>query len=102
MVEESPLTITLFFHRRAQGPANSLDAFRLLVEMFPDSWRAREHLATTYQQANDVESARDAYREALRLVRATPMPAAEREEHERRLQGLLAAEPSSQTNPSSR
>ena len=102
LVEESPMTITLFFHRRDQGPANSLDAFRLLVEMFPDSWRAREHLATTYQQANDVESARDAYREALRLVRATPMPAAEREEHERRLEGLLAAEPSSQTNPSSR
>jgi hypothetical protein len=96
------MTITLFFYRRDQGPANSADAFRLLVEMFPDSWRAREHLATTYQQANDAESARDAYREAIRLLGTAPMPAAEREEHQRRLEALLAAQPSSRTNPSSR
>jgi hypothetical protein len=102
LVEESPMTITLFFYRRDQGPANSADAFRLLVEMFPDSWRAREHLATTYQQANDAESARDAYREAIRLLGTAPMPAAEREEHQRRLEALLAAQPSSRTNPSSR
>jgi hypothetical protein len=90
LVGEAPLTTTLLFRRRDHGPAQATDAFQLLVEMFPESWRAWEHLATTHQQANDVGSARAAYREALRLLRGTPMPGGERDPHERRLMERLA------------
>ncbi|NNC63226.1 MAG: hypothetical protein HKN84_00450, partial [Gammaproteobacteria bacterium] len=89
IVSEDALTTTLFFLRRDHGAQASIDGFRLLVDLFPESWRAQEHLGTTYQQAGDAAHARTAFGESLRLLQAAVLRPEERAQHEERLTGRL-------------
>jgi len=89
IVSESALTTVSFFLRRDRGPRAALGAFRLLADIFPASWRAREHLGTTYRQAGNEDQALSAYHRALHLLQKTEMSSAERNRHEARLDALL-------------
>lgn len=85
IVSEEALTTTLFFLRRDRGAEAVIGAFQLLADLFPESWRALEHLGMTYQQAGNAAQARKVFSEALRLLRAAEMRPEERATHEERL-----------------
>ena len=89
IVSEEALTTTLFFLRRDRGARASIEAFRILVEIFPESWRAWEHVGMTYQQAGDAAQARTAFGTSLRLLPAADLRPEERAQHEERLAGRL-------------
>lgn len=86
IASESALTTTLFFFRRDNGAQVAVPGFELLTDLFPTSWRAWEHLGTTYWQAQDVPRARTAFQQALHLLgqEDTPEP-----RHKERLQKRL-------------
>jgi hypothetical protein len=75
LADEGSFTTTLMFLRRDAGPNASLEGFRLLADMYPRSWRARERLGSTLRLAGDGAAALAAYRAALRLLEeAEPAP----------------------------
>ena len=89
LASEEGLTTTLLFLRRDHGAQESIEAFRLLVDMFPKSWQAREHLAVTWQRAGEDALARESYREVLRLLRAADITPNDRARHEARIEERL-------------
>lgn len=90
LAEEGTLTTTLLFLRRDAGPRGAIEGFRLLADMYPASWRAREHVATTLRLAGDNEGARRTYEEALRLLSSAAPPPADIEAHRSRLEEAIA------------
>ena len=89
IVSEEALTTTLFFLRRDRGARASIDAFRILVAIYPESWRAWEHLGMTYQQTGDAAQARAALSKSLQLLQAGDLRPEDRAQHEERLAGRL-------------
>jgi Flp pilus assembly protein TadD len=77
------------FLRRDAGADASLEGFRLLADMHPESWRARERLGSTLRLAGDDATALEAYESALELLEAAE-PAPEIEGHRRRLEDAVA------------
>lgn len=90
IVREESLITTLFFLRRDLGAAASVEAFQLLTEVFPNSWRSREHLAVTLQQAELRDRARAAYEETARLLQLADLDDATRKTHLKRISARIA------------